>query len=157
MIRVFSHRLQVSQKLRQGFTLIELLVATALLVLLTTVVIASFRQANITSRDAKRKADLHLIRGALEAYRLEQGTYPGTLNQLVSPNVISSLGLSPNYINEVLLDPLSSGTYAYRYTRRNLPGCPYELGALMESANNVQTCGACGSTPPAGNYYCVAN
>jgi prepilin-type N-terminal cleavage/methylation domain-containing protein len=157
MIRLFPYRLKISHRLQQGFTLIELLVATALLVLLTTVVIASFRQANVTSRDAKRKADLHLIRGALEAYRLENGTYPGTLNQLVSPNVISSLGLSPNFINEILVDPLSTGSYAYRYTLRNRPGCPYELGALMESANNVQTCGACGSTPPTGNYYCVAN
>lgn len=152
----FSHR--------SGFTLIELLVATSLLILLSTVVIASFRQANITSRDAKRKADLQLIRGALESYRLENGFYPrqddpgleGVEVNSLSGVMITTLGLT-NFSNGEVNDPANAAPYYYRYTVRNEPGCPYELGAVMESDNNIQTCAACNSTPPEGNYFCVAN
>ncbi len=139
---------------RQGFTLIELLVATALLILLSTIVVASFRQANISSRDAKRKADLQMLRGALESYRLEHGIYPGSPGVEVNTVIVSALGLSSFVPNE-LLDPLSNETYFYTYTLRNLPGCPYELGATMESSNNSQACSACGTTS-GENYYCVS-
>lgn len=145
-----------NQVVRAGFTLIELLVATTLLVLLSTVVIASFRQANITARDSKRKADLQQVRGLVETYRLENGAYPGDLAQIYTSQsgfFLTELGLtgSTDYV-----DPVNDAEHYYRYIRQDAPGCAYELGALMESTSNAQSCGACGSAP-AGTYYCVTN
>lgn len=144
---------------QRGFTLIELLVATSLLILLSTVVIASFRQANISSRDAKRKADVQLIRGSIEAYRLENGTYPGTEGSEVTSSggtMMSTLGLE-NFTSGQINDPLNEAPYFYSYTFHNVPGCPYELGAVMEKSGNAQACNsACGGGNPE-DYYCVSN
>ena len=147
---------------RSGFTLIELLVATALLILLSTVVIVSFRSANQTSRDSKRKSDLQQFRGVLETYRLETGTYPNSLNvnQVVSAQtgLVLSLGMSSFTSNE-FVDPVNQGEHIYRYVYRNLPGCTYELGVVMENDSNLQSCSACypSGSPPEGPYYCVSN
>lgn len=159
VFKVFSNS---RSRTTSGFTLIELLVATALLVLLSTVVIVSFRSANRTSRDSKRKADLQQARGILETYRLETGSYPNNLspNQVVSGEIglMLSLGMSAFTANEYV-DPVNRDLQMYRYIYRNLPGCTYELGVVMENDNNAQSCEACyvSGSPPAGPYYCVSN
>lgn len=148
---------------RAGFTLIELLVATALLVLLSTVVIASFRSANRTSRDSKRKADLQQVRGIIENFRLENGIYPGAEDTVYSSQtgvflLNESLDLS-GYAGNDFIDPTNDATFHYRYIYRNLPGCAYEIGGLMEGERNAQGCASCypSGSPPVGNYYCIAN
>lgn len=160
VFRAFSKSRSFDSK--AGFTLIELLVATAILVLLSTVVIVSFRSANRTSRDSKRKSDLQQVRGILETYRLENGTYPNSQNpnQVVSgaTGLMLSLDLS-SFTGSEFVDPQNTGTQVYRYVYRNLPGCTYELGVVMENESNLQSCSACypSGSPPEGPYYCVSN
>ena len=60
----------------KGFTLIELLVVVAIIGILATVVLASLDSARSRARDAKRLSDIRTIQTALEAYYLENGTYP---------------------------------------------------------------------------------
>lgn len=59
-----------------GFTMIELLVVATIIILLTTIGIISYRQASISSRNGKRKADLETIRQALVMRRSDTGGYP---------------------------------------------------------------------------------
>lgn len=59
-----------------GFTLIEILIAVAIMVVLTTIGLVSYRQVGISARDGKRKADLESVRQALVFYRTDNGTYP---------------------------------------------------------------------------------
>lgn len=144
---------------RRGFTLIEILVATTLLVLLSGVVIASFRQANISARDTKRKADLQQAKGIIENYRLENGTYPGNTGTIYLSDdgtFLSDPALNmEDYVSVDFLDPVNVNPLRYRYIPRNVAGCAYELGAMMESASNAQTCNC--PSPLGGNYYCIAN
>lgn len=60
----------------QGFTLIELLVAITITAILSTIGFVSYSQAQVLSRDARRKQDLKAVATALEIYRQKNSTYP---------------------------------------------------------------------------------
>lgn len=68
-----------------GFTLIELLVVIFIIGLLATLVIVNVSKARTQARDSKRKADLHTIQGALEAYANKFGNYPITDDTSTNP------------------------------------------------------------------------
>jgi len=53
----------------RGFTLVELLLAMAILAILSSIGYSQFRNAQIKSRDAKRKSDAQAIIKALELYK----------------------------------------------------------------------------------------
>mgnify|MGYP001578401251 CR=1 FL=1 len=59
---------------RRGFTLVELLVVISIIGILVSVVAVNSNVARRQSRDARRKADLQNVAGALELYR---STSPG--------------------------------------------------------------------------------
>ena len=71
-----------------GFTLVELMVVIVIIGLLGTIVAINVFGALGTSNVAKAKADISTLESALEQYRLDNLTYPGTgdgLNALVAP------------------------------------------------------------------------
>ena len=128
-------------KSKNGFTLIEILVAMTIVAVLVSISLVSLQGARKVARDGKRKADLEQIRSALEIYRSEIKTYPGSLDDLV--NV---------YLSEVPNDPLS-GIYKYFYL-----GAPnsYTLCSYLETSSSLQAeCGDC--TDSGGCYYKVTN
>lgn len=142
---------------RQGFTVIELLVVTTIIVTLTGVVAVSFRSANLSARDARRRADLEELRGALENYRLENGTYPESsagAGYETSQDGTFPDNLPSTYTSKKFLDPVNDATYYYRYRTPGLPGCQYELSVLTETGTG-RTCPACGYTDE--TYYCVTD
>lgn len=65
-------------KIKQGFTLIELLIALALVTLILRFTILSYINTTRSAREARRKADLEQLRGALEQYKSVNGLYPLT-------------------------------------------------------------------------------
>ena len=67
------------KKKNSGFTLMELLIVIAILGILATIGLGSFRSAQIKGRDAQRKSDLTQIQKALEMYYNDYSGYPETL------------------------------------------------------------------------------
>ncbi|OGY25906.1 MAG: hypothetical protein A2Z24_02385 [Candidatus Woykebacteria bacterium RBG_16_44_10] len=67
-----------------GFTLVELLIVIAIIGILISVGLASFRRAQTQTRDGQRKADLENIAGALEQYYSDNNEYPTSLDDLTS-------------------------------------------------------------------------
>ena len=61
---------------QKGFTLIELLVVIAIIGILAGVLIVSMINATNSANDARRKADIDTIRGALLRYNVANGSYP---------------------------------------------------------------------------------
>lgn len=143
---------------QRGFSFIELLVVTAIIGVLTSVVIVSFRQANQNARDARRKTDLQEMRGILENYRLENGTYPDSANEQGGYEVGSDgtflENLPAEYTSRSYSDPINDATYHYRYRLVEQPGCSYELSVQTESGNG-QTCTSCGYTD--ATVYCLTD
>lgn len=61
---------------REGFTLVELLMVALIISVLTGLVLGVARYANTKSSINQAKAELEMIRQALEEYRVDHGTYP---------------------------------------------------------------------------------
>lgn len=66
------------------------------------------------ARDAKRKADMHLIKNAVEEYEKDHDCYPPEANVKCDTVTFSLVGdgLSP-YLNKIPCDPISGQSYLY--------------------------------------------
>lgn len=109
-----------------GFTLIELLIAMAIMGILATVGLGSFRTAQMRGRDAQRKSDLKQISNALELYFSDYRVYPPTFSFSgeFTDNKTSYLKVVPN-------DP--GGTYVYNVSSS---GNKYQLFARLENTED---------------------
>ncbi len=137
----------MTSKLKTGFTLIELLVVISIIGILIGISLFGMQGARESSRDARRKADLEMIRSGLEIYKSDCNIYPASLGtSLVGSGSPTSCAVSNTYISAVPADPLDSAR-SYRYAR--ISTATYELCASLEQGGTTVTCGgssACGET-----------
>lgn len=128
--------------LNNGFTLIELLVTMGIIAILVSLSIFALQSARESARDAKRKADLEVIRTALELYRADCGHYPNAnANQVPNPLTGTGSCSGNTYMQEVPEDPVSGNIY--RYNRSS--NTSYTLCAFLEGGGSDAGCGSCGS------------
>jgi type II secretion system protein G len=135
----------------QGFTLIELLVVISIIGILIALSIFGVQGARQASRDAKRKADLEVIRSGLEMYKSDCSAYgyPTTnifaSSSLTGKDATGSCLSSNVYISQMPKDPLDP-TVAYYYSGT---ATAYLLCAFLEQAPSpamdTSGCGGCGS------------
>jgi general secretion pathway protein G len=128
-----------------GFTLIELLVVISIIGVLISLSIFGLQGAREGSRDARRKADLELIRSGIELYKSDCNAYPASLSEpLVGDDSTPACASSNTYIETMPADPASPGR-VYYYTSG---GTTYELCAALEQEDpEPGLCGgSCGET-----------
>lgn len=102
-------------KQQQAFTMIELLVSATIIILLTAIGLVSFSQASISSRNAKRKADLETLRQALTIYKQDY-TYYANSTTVDFDALVTSL-YAEEYLSEAALtDPKNVTPYTYQAT-----------------------------------------
>lgn len=136
-----------------GFTLVELMIVMMIIVILVGISVNGIIVQQQKSRDARRKADLEIIRGALEQYRTADpsGSYPAQPAGFLVEELDSDLG---TYLDrELPEDPQSPGK---RYMI-SISGGSYALGAALEynpplTACLDQTCDVIGNKQCT---YCV--
>ena len=102
-----------------GFTLIELLVVISLVMILSSVAMASYRQSVISAKEAALKSDLFHMRDAIDQYYADKGYYPESLQTLVSEQ----------YLRDVPRDPFTDS----KDTWTTIPADP-EPGSTRASA-----------------------
>ena len=78
-----------------GFTLIELMVVMSLIVILTTMGLAQYRNSVIYAREGVLKEDLFRLRDAIDQYYADKGQYPSTLDALVSDGYVRKMPEDP--------------------------------------------------------------
>ena len=78
-----------------GFTIIELLVVLALISILATMGLAQYRNGVVHAREAVLKTDLFDLRDAIDQYYADKGTYPSTLDALVSDGYVRRIPVDP--------------------------------------------------------------
>lgn len=114
----------------KGFTLVELMVAIAIIAILSIVGTVIYSGISKSSRDTKRKSDIHAIRLALENYKLDNGRYPdarvyGPRGGWADSDIYPAdyiLNFSTYLASGALpLDPINKDGYYYSYFRYN-PG-----------------------------------
>jgi len=139
----------------KAFTLIELLVVISIIGILVAVSIFGLSGIRESSRDAKRKSDLELIKSGLELYRADCNRYPTTLifgSALVGATPPASCLATNTYISEVPTDSIpASRNYVYRVI-----GSGYEICTSLEQSGLATiNCGSsCGGS---GCNYKVIN
>lgn len=112
-----------------GFTLIELLIAMAIIGILATVGLGSFRTAQMRGRDTERKSDLKQIANALELYFSDYRRYP--LTDLPWDTEFKDIK-DTTYMKVVPVDP-GGGTYVYRVSST---GNKYQLFTHLENTED---------------------
>lgn len=108
-------------KNKKGFTLLEVILVIGIIGILMSISTAAFMSARLTARDARRKADLEQIRGALETYKADNNVYPGQYstpfmdpgNQHPVSDLIFFLVTENNYLSAVPSDPIANVLYRY--------------------------------------------
>ena len=141
--------------IKKGFTLIEVLVVLSIIGILIAISIFSLQSARSSSRDARRQADLELIRAGLEIYKADCADYPSALpipgGALVGDGSPTTCASTNKYIEVMPKDALNP-TRVYYYNR--LTGTTYELCAALENGGALACTGGinnCG-TNIACNY-----
>ncbi|HOK35446.1 MAG TPA: prepilin-type N-terminal cleavage/methylation domain-containing protein [Candidatus Pacearchaeota archaeon] len=115
----------MEKKNKSGFTLIELLIVIAIIAILAAIIIASTGGATVQARDSRRISDLDEIGTALSMYYSKNGSYPDTLDPLVTDGELSVLPT----------DPKDGDPYGYGKGTKN--GVPrVVLQAKLEDENN---------------------
>lgn len=143
---------------QQGFTLIELLVVLSIMGILIGLTLFGVSGARESSRDAKRKSDLELIRGAIEVYRADCNRYPvgnsDTLDALATSgtsltgdNSTTSCSSTNTYISDIPLDPRDPTSNYWYYSA---DGTTYELCAALEQGPDAADTVYCGTSTNCG-------
>ena len=115
---------------RSGFTLIEILVVIVVIAILATLVAPNIFQHVGAAKSATAKSQIEMLGAALDAYRLDNGTYPATQQGLEAlwerPSVDPPANWRAPYLRKpVPLDPWGRA-YIYLYPgQANLNG--YDL------------------------------
>lgn len=124
---------------KRGFTLIELMIAISIMAILFAIGATTYRRAEVSGRDAKRKQDIQLIAQALELYYQTNKRYPITDataggwqfstsstpsgssfwladkgDSAASPPV-TVIDFSTQYISQIPIDPTNKSPYMYSY------------------------------------------
>jgi len=105
MINLLKTNAEESLTFKKGFTLVEMLVVIAVITILSTIIFASFSESKMKARDTARSSDIEQLKAALQVYAVTYGSYPTSLNALVTAGLIQS----------VPTDPLNSGVNVYTY------------------------------------------
>ncbi len=151
----------ISNKSSRGntsaFTLIELLVVISIIGILIGLSVFGLQGARETSRDARRKSDLELIRSGVEIYKSDCNKYPLT-SQVTSGGTLVGTGtvvgcVGNTYISSIPTDPISPAS-SYKYSS---DGTTYEVCAALEKTGTAVTCGGSSSCGGATCNYKVTN
>lgn len=85
-------------KNKQAFTIIEILVVIFIIVIISSLVMVSFKLVKTNNRDAKRLSDISQLRLAIENYRLFEGEYPA---DVIGGSTLKNLATGNTYLNPV--------------------------------------------------------
>jgi general secretion pathway protein G len=109
---------------RRGFTLIEILVVIVVIAILATLVAPNIFRHVGAAKDATARSQIEMLGSALDAYRLDNGTYPTTeqgLEALQSPSTI---------------EPVPTN-WREPYLRKDVPNDPWGHPYIYKSPGEV--------------------
>lgn len=97
-----------------AFTLVELLIAVAIIAILAAIAVPNLLESQARSKVSRAKADLRTLKTALEAYAVDENSYPVGGGGLGFAGNLTSLTSPRQYIASVPRDVFQRGaTYFY--------------------------------------------
>ncbi|MBI5153687.1 prepilin-type N-terminal cleavage/methylation domain-containing protein [Candidatus Poribacteria bacterium] len=98
----------------RGFTLIELMIVVAVIAILAAIAVPNFLAAQVRSKVSRAKADMATIRTALEAYAVDQNSYPLNAGGMGFTGALYNLTKPIAYISNIPKDVFQEGNL-YQY------------------------------------------
>jgi general secretion pathway protein G len=119
-----------------GWTLIELMIVISLIMILSSVALAAYRNSVVSAREAVLRADLQQMREAIDQYYADKGKYPDSLQALVSES----------YMRTVPKDPFTNSTDTWQTTPADsTPGAMTASAGIYEVKSGSDGTGLDGS------------
>lgn len=82
-------------KLEAGFTMVELMIVMAIMLVLTTLAVASYTTAVKHAREAVLREDLQVMRTAISSYTMDKQKAPQSLDDLVQSGYLRAVPVDP--------------------------------------------------------------
>ena len=78
-----------------GFTLVELMIVMLVIAVLLGLAVPKYTSSVRQAKEAVLKEDLHVLRGAIDAYTVDKQKAPASLDELVSAGYLKALPEDP--------------------------------------------------------------
>ena len=125
IMKIKIHKLPVLQtKLRRAFTLVEMLLVVTIIGILAALVIPKIVGRSEQARATAAHADLSAIKTALDAFEVDNGYYPKSLQDLVAAPSNAKNWHGP-YLDKLPSDPWGNN-YTYYFPGKH-NGSSYDL------------------------------
>lgn len=117
----------------RAFTLVELLIVIIIIAVLAAIAIPKFSNSSQRSKESALRAELSLLRNAIELFKTDTGAFPATLAALeataapasgldsagAAKAIIAADWKGP-YVNKINNDPVSAAAFTYGTTAPNV-------------------------------------
>lgn len=114
------------RNVKKGFTLVELLIVIIIIAVLAAIAIPKFSNSSTRSRESSLRANLKLVRNAVDLFRADTGAFPASLAAL-SATASPTAGLNATggaqsfstsdwrgpYLQAVPNDPIAAAAFSY--------------------------------------------
>ena len=97
MARIYAlaRRLRSADRQDGGWTLIELIVVLSIIMVLASIAMVQYRNSETAAQEAVLKTNLFRMRDAIDRYYADKGSYPDSLDELVSQHYLRALPEDP--------------------------------------------------------------
>lgn len=82
-------------QLEAGFTMVELMIVMAIMLVLTTLAVASYTTAVRHAKEAVLREDLQVMRTAIQSYTMDKEKAPQSLDDLVQSGYLRTIPVDP--------------------------------------------------------------
>lgn len=137
---------------RSAFTLVELLIVIIIIAVLAAIAIPKFANQSQRSKESALRAELSLIRNAVELFKNDCGSFPGALDDLAGASApangkdssgnnkaIIAADYKGPYLSKINVDPVSAAAFTYSVTSPT-------VGKVTSSASGNDSNGVAYST-----------
>ena len=132
----------------RGFTLVELLIVIIIIAVLAAVVVPKFANSGTRSKEAALRADLKVMRNAIDLFKSDTGSWPAALADLTTETapangkdkdgnnkaIVASDFKGP-YMESVKKDPISGGNFTYSVTSPNVGKVTAPAGTASDGSD----------------------
>lgn len=117
----------------KAFTLVELLIVIIIIAVLAAIAIPKFSNSSVKSKESALKAELSLLRNAIELFKNDCGSYPAAVADLAATSAPASgydsagtsRAITPGdfkgpYVSKISTCPVSGSAFTYTVTSPNV-------------------------------------
>ena len=112
------------RNIKKGFTLVELLIVIIIIAVLAAIAIPKFSSSSQRSKESSLRANLKLVRNAIDLFRADTGAFPANMAGLTTPTTaglsaaaaactIAATDWRGPYLQAIPVDPVSGSAMTY--------------------------------------------